>query len=81
MNSTSYDIHFVQEMNIRSHTEAHINTETAPFWTDTFIDIFADDKPTDVYYWVNQVDNESEDIDECISPKRRSLSIDMRFGV
>ena len=60
MNSTSYDIHFVQEMSIHSHTEAHINTETAPFWTDTFIDIFADDKPTDVYYWVNQVDNESE---------------------
>lgn len=60
MNSTSYDIHLYHEMVIHSHTEAEINTESAIFWTDSFISIFADDKPTDIYYWVNQVDNEDE---------------------
>lgn len=60
MNSTSYEIHFVHEMVIHSHSEEEINTESAPFWTDTFISIFAEDKPIDVYYWINEVDNENE---------------------
>lgn len=60
MNSTSYDIHFVHEMVIDSHSEEQINTESAIFWTDSFISIFADEKPLDVYYWINQVDNEQE---------------------
>lgn len=60
MNSSSYDIHFYHELNVRSHSFEVITTETAEFWEDTFVSIFAEDKPTDVFYWVNQIDNETE---------------------
>ena len=60
MNSTSYDIHFYHELNVHAHSYEVIGTEPADFWQNTYVTIFADDKPTDVFYWVNQIDNETE---------------------
>lgn len=62
MNSTSYDLHFAGEMNIHAHSEVQDINGTTSFWSGpySYIEVFTDEKPTDIYYWINQVDNENE---------------------
>lgn len=60
MNSTQYNFDFVHEMTLHAHSEDEINTESSSFWQDTYIWYTGDTKPTDVYYWVNEIDNEQE---------------------
>lgn len=59
MNSTDYNIVVGGEAPINAHTSATLNG-TESYWTDSYIYVTADTKPTDVYYWINQVDNEQE---------------------
>lgn len=60
MNSTEYNFDFVHEMTLHAHSEDEINTESSSFWQNTFIWYTGDTKPTDVYYWIAEVDNEQE---------------------
>lgn len=60
MNSTEYDIVLAQELPIHAHTEERDINATDVFWTDAYISVTASAKPTDIYYWINQVDNEQE---------------------
>lgn len=60
MNSTSYDLHLAGEMNIHAHSEVNDIDANTSFWTTAYVQVFAEEKPTDIYYWINQVDNEQE---------------------
>lgn len=59
MNSTDYNIVVGGEAPVNAHTSETLNG-TESYWSDSYIYVTADTKPTDVYYWINQVDNEQE---------------------
>lgn len=59
MNSTEYVIHVNESASVQAHSSETFTLPSATF-TDMFIDVFSDTEPTDVYYWINQADNEQE---------------------
>lgn len=59
LNSTEYSITLGNELTIDQHSQETL-TASASYWTDAYISVTADSKPTDIYYWVNQIDNEQE---------------------
>lgn len=60
MNSTDYDLVVGNEVTLDAHSSKTLPAETT-YWTDPFISIQnADGKPNDIWYWINQVDNENE---------------------
>lgn len=60
MNSTDYDLVVGNELTLHAHTDKTLPAETS-YWTDAYISILnTDEKPNDIWYWVNQVDNETE---------------------
>lgn len=60
MNSTNYSFVFNNEITLDAHSERTLPGPSTAFWTDTYMYVVADSKPSDVYYWVNEVDNEQE---------------------
>lgn len=60
MNSTDYELVVGNEVILDAHSSKTLPAETI-YWTDTFISILnTDEKPNDIWYWVNQSDNETE---------------------
>lgn len=59
LNSTEYSINFSNEVTLEAHSEETLNASAA-YWTDTYISVVADSKPTDIYYWLSEIDNEQE---------------------
>lgn len=60
MNSTDYDLVIGNEVTVDAHSSKTLPAETT-YWTDTFISIQnTDEKPNDIWYWLNQADNEDE---------------------
>lgn len=60
MNSTSYEFVFNSEITLDPHSEETNLNAASSYWEETYIYVYADSKPTDVYYWINQIDNEQE---------------------
>ena len=59
MNSTEYNIVVGGEAPINAHSSETLIGSQA-YWTDSYIYVTANSKPNDVYYWINEADNEQE---------------------
>lgn len=60
LNSTEYSFVFNSEVTLEPHSEKTLPGPSAAYWTDTYMYVVADSKPTDIYYWINEIDNEQE---------------------
>lgn len=57
LNSTSYSLSINGEVFLDSHSFLTLNYDNS---TDLYLLVESEEEPTDIFYWVNQIDNEQE---------------------
>lgn len=57
LNSSSYSLSINGEASLQPHSFLTLNYDES---IDLYLNVFSGEEPTDIYYWLNQVDNEEE---------------------